>query len=58
MTIDDEYDEALQWAIQEVIDNIMDIHSLDTMRLENLHYALFGKEIEERWEEYKKDCEV
>ena len=56
--LENDYDEALKWAIQEVIDNIMDIHSLDTLRLESIHYSLFGKEIEERWEEYKRDCQV
>lgn len=49
---DDEYDEALQFCIEEIINEIERVRELDNLAVENLYYTMFQKEIEQRWQEY------
>ena len=55
---DDDYDEALQFCINEIIEEIHRIKELDNLSVENVYYAIFGKEIEERYQEYLGECKV
>ena len=49
---DDDYDEALQFCINEIIEEIHRVKELDNLSVENIYFSLFGKEIEERYQEY------
>jgi len=55
---DDDYDEALQFCINEIIEEIHRIKELDNLAVENVYYAIFGKDIEERYQEYLGECKV
>jgi len=52
---EDDYDEALVWAIEEVINEIHRIKELEADRQEMLYYYLFNQEILEAYEQYKED---
>lgn len=49
---DDHYDEALKFCIDEIIEEIHRVKELDRMRVETVYYAMFNKEIEQRYNEY------
>ena len=49
---DDQYGEALKFCIDEIIEEIYRVKELDRMRVESVYYSIFGKEIEERYQEY------
>lgn len=49
---DDHYDEALKFCIDEIIEEIHRVKELDRMRVESVYYAMFNKEIEQRYNEY------
>lgn len=49
---DDDYDEALKFCIDEIIEEIHRVKELDRMSVESVYFNLFGKEIEERYNEY------
>lgn len=49
---DDDYDEALKFCIDEIIEEIHRVKELDRMRVEGVFFSLFGREIEERYQEY------
>jgi len=49
---DDDYDEALKFCIDEIIEEIHRVKELDRMRVETVYYSIFGKEIEQRYNEY------
>ena len=49
---DDDYDEALKFCINEIIEEIHRIKELDNLSVENVYYSIFGKEIEARYQEY------
>ncbi len=53
---DDGYDEALKFCIDEIIEEIHRVKELDSMRVENIYYSMFSKEINERYQEYLNDC--
>ena len=49
---DDDYDEALQFCINEIIEEIHRIKELDNLAVESVYYSIFGKDIEARYQEY------
>ena len=49
---DDDYDEALKFCIEEIIEEIHRVKELDRMSVESVYYSIFGKEIEDRYNEY------
>lgn len=51
----DDYDAALRWSIEEIINEIHRIKELETGRLENVYYSIFGKDIEVAYQEYLKE---
>jgi hypothetical protein len=55
---DDDYDEALKFCIDEIIEEIHRVKELDNLAVDSIYSTIFSKTIEERWEEYKKECEV
>jgi len=52
---DDEYDEALKYCIEEIINEIHRVHELEFDRVEAVCYALFKQDIEEKYKEYLRD---
>jgi len=52
---DDDYDEALKFCINEIIEEIHRVKELDSMRVESIYHSIFGKDIEARWQEYLDD---
>lgn len=55
---DDDYDEALQFCIDEIIEEIHRVKELDNLSVESIYYSMFNKEIEERYQEYLGECRV
>ena len=55
---DDDYDEALQFCINEIIEEIHRIKELDNLAVESVYYSMFGKEIEQRYQEYLQELQV
>jgi hypothetical protein len=55
---DDNYDEALQFCIEEIIEEIHRVKELDKLSVESIYYSMFGQEIEARYEEYLKELQV
>lgn len=49
---DDDYDEALKFCINEVIEEIHRVKELDRLAVESVYYSIFGKDIEQRYQEY------
>lgn len=49
---DDQYDEALKFCIDEIIEEIHRVKELDNLAVENIYYSMFGQEIELRYQEY------
>jgi len=49
---DDDYDEALKFCIDEIINEIHRIKELESLTVEEIYYAIFNKEIEQRYNEY------
>jgi hypothetical protein len=49
---DDDYDEALKFCIEEIIEEIHRVKELDHLAVESVYYSIFGKEIEQRYNEY------
>jgi len=56
-TYDDLYDEAIQWAIEEIINELQHIKTLDDEAIDAIHYAMFKREILDRYDEYIKECQ-
>ena len=52
---DDDYDEALKFCIDEIIEEIYRVKELDRMSVESIYNSMFGKDIEERYQEYLDD---
>ena len=50
---DDNYDEALQFCIEEIIEEIHRVKELDNLSVESIYYSMFGQEIEQRYQEYQ-----
>lgn len=55
--VDDQYDEALKFCIDEIIEEIHRVKELDSLSVESIYHSLFNKEIEERYEEYLKELQ-
>lgn len=55
---EDDYDEALKWAIEEVINEIHRIKELEGDRQEMIYYHLFNQEVLEAYEQYKEELKV
>lgn len=49
---DDQYDEALKFCIDEIIEEIHRVKELESLKVETIYYTIFNKEIEERYNEY------
>ena len=49
---DDQYDEALKFCIEEIIEEIHRVKELDKLAVESIYFTLFGQEIEQRYQEY------
>ena len=52
---DDDYDEALKFCIDEIINEIHRIKELESLTVEEIYYAMFNKEIEQRYAEYLRE---
>lgn len=52
----DEYDDALKYVIEEIINEIHRVHELEFDRVESICYALFKQDIEEKYEQYRAEC--
>ena len=52
---DDNYDEALKWAIDEVINNIHFIKDMEDDVIDSIYYTLFNQEMVESYQEYVED---
>jgi len=52
---DDQYDEALKFCIEEIIEEIHRVKELDNLAVESIYHSMFGKEINERYQEYLND---
>lgn len=52
---DDGYDDAVKYVIEEIINEIHRIKELEIDRVDSICYALFNKEIEEKYREYLED---
>ena len=50
---DDDYDEALKFCIEEIIEEIHRVKELDRLSVESIYYSIFGQEIEQRYQEYQ-----
>ena len=50
---DDNYDEALKFCIEEIIEEIHRVKELDKLAVESIYYSMFGQEIEQRYQEYQ-----
>lgn len=55
---DDDYDEALKFCIDEIIEEIHRIKELDNLSVESIYYSMFSKEIEQRYQEYLEELKV
>mgnify|MGYP000023511537 FL=1 len=55
--VEDDYDEALVWAIEEVINEIHRIKELEAESQEMLYYYLFNEQMMNAYEQYQKDLE-
>lgn len=52
---DDDYDEALKFCIDEIIEEIHRVKELDKLSVESIYHSMFGKDINERYQEYLND---
>jgi hypothetical protein len=52
---DDDYDEALKLCINEIIEEIHRVKELDNLAVESIYHSMFGKDINERYQEYLAD---
>ena len=49
---DDQYDDALKFCIDEIIEEIHRVKELESLKVETIYYTIFNKEIEDRYNEY------
>lgn len=54
---DDDYDEAIKWCIEEVINEIHRIKELDSLAVEEVYYVLFNQEVEEAYNKYLEELQ-
>lgn len=55
---DDDYDEALKFCIDEIIEEIHRVKELDRLSVESIYYSMFSKEIEQRYQEYLGELKI
>jgi hypothetical protein len=55
---DDDYDESIKWAIEEIINEIHRIKELDALAVESIHYSLFNRELEDSYNTYLGDLQT
>lgn len=55
--VEDDYDAAIVWAIEEVINEIHRIKELEAESQEMLYYYLFNEQMMNAYEQYQKDLE-
>lgn len=53
--VDDDYDEAIKWAIEEVSNEIHRLKELDSLCVQEIYYTLFSQEVEEAYSKYLKE---
>ena len=51
---DDDYDDAIKWAIEEVSNEIHRLKELDSLCVQEIYYTLFRQEVEEAYSNYLK----
>jgi len=56
--VDDDYDEAIKWCIEEISNEIHRIKELDSLAVEEIYYTLFDKEVEEAYSKYLEELKV
>jgi len=56
--VDDDYDEAIKWCIEEISNEIHRIKELDSLAVEEIYYTLFNKEVEEAYSKYLEELKV
>lgn len=52
---DDDYDEALKYVIEEIINEIHRVKELEFDRVESICYALFEQDIEPMYQQYLEE---
>jgi hypothetical protein len=55
---DDDYDEAIQWCIEEISNEIHRIKELDSLAVEEIYYVLFNQEVEEAYSNYLEELKT
>jgi len=55
--VDDEYDEAIKFCINEIIEEIHRLRELDNLAVESVYYTIFKQDVEERYREYLKELQ-
>ena len=55
--VEDDYDAAIVWAIEEVINEIHRIKELEAESQEMLYYYLLNEQMMSAYEQYQKDLE-
>jgi hypothetical protein len=55
--VDDEYDEAIKWGIEEISNEIHRLKELDSLCVQEIYYTLFSQEVEEAYSKYLKELQ-
>ena len=55
---EDYYDDALKWAIEEIINNIHFIKDREDDVIDSIYYTLFDQEMVESYYEYTEDQRI
>lgn len=55
---DDDYDEKIQWSIEEIINEIHRVRELDALAVESIHYSLFERELDDCYNAYLGDLQT
>ena len=53
--VDDEYDEAIKWGIEEISNEIHRLKELDSLCVQEIYYTLFSQEVEEAYSKYLQE---
>jgi triacylglycerol esterase/lipase EstA (alpha/beta hydrolase family) len=54
----DDYDDALQYVIEEIINEIHRVKELEGDRVDAICFSLFGQDIEQKYKEYIEDLKL
>ena len=55
---EDQYNEMLQWSINEVVSHIELIADLEADALESLYYSMFDEDIYKAYAKYIQECQT